>query len=210
MSGITVVKASFLPTVNDLDIPAGTDIQVVFNGDLDPATVDANTFKVFRQFSDSSAASGTFIVSPNDTIQFTPDKPFEPGETVRVVLTSGITAADSTPIDSYQFQFTVEADPGTGVFAVGQTLGDRDTLSVALGDLDGDGDLDLIEGDYNQANRVWLNNAAPTVANPLADRSATENQAFSYTVPANAFADTDPGDTLSYTATRPDGSALPG
>jgi hypothetical protein len=171
MSGITVVKASFLPTVNDLDIPAGTDIQVVFNGDLDPATVDADTFRVFRQFSDSSAASGTFIVSPDDTIQFTPDKPFEPGETVRVVLTSGITEADTTPISSYQFQFTVEADPsgvGTGAFA-GRTLSDLSYhWSMALGDLDGDGDLDFVENnDSGHASRVWLNQPPPMDADAL-------------------------------------------
>ena len=33
--------------------------------------------------------------------------------------------------------------------------------------------------------------------------------AFSYTFPANTFADADAGDTLSYTATRADGTALP-
>ena len=52
-------------------------------------------------------------------------------------------------------------------------------------------------------------NDAPTVANPLADQNATAFQAFSYTIPAAAFADVDVGDTLTYSATREDGSALP-
>jgi len=54
-------------------------------------------------------------------------------------------------------------------------------------------------------------NAAPTVANPIADKSATEDQAFNFAVPANAFADADAPlvDTLTYGATLADGTALP-
>ncbi|MCY4056597.1 MAG: putative Ig domain-containing protein, partial [Gammaproteobacteria bacterium] len=51
-------------------------------------------------------------------------------------------------------------------------------------------------------------NTAPTVANPISDQAATAGTAFSYPFPANTFADTD-SDTLSYTATQGDGSALP-
>ena len=52
-------------------------------------------------------------------------------------------------------------------------------------------------------------NDAPTVANAIADQAATEDAAFSFTVPANTFADVDAGDNLVYSATRGDGSALP-
>ncbi len=52
-------------------------------------------------------------------------------------------------------------------------------------------------------------NAAPTVANAIADQSATEDSAFSFQFAANAFADADTGDSISYTATLSDGSALP-
>jgi Ca2+-binding RTX toxin-like protein len=52
-------------------------------------------------------------------------------------------------------------------------------------------------------------NDAPTLANAIADQNATEASAFSFTVPLNTFADVDAGDTLSYTASRADGSALP-
>ena len=52
-------------------------------------------------------------------------------------------------------------------------------------------------------------NAAPTVANAILDQTATAGTALNYAFPANTFADTDPGDTLTYTATKSDDSALP-
>ena len=51
-------------------------------------------------------------------------------------------------------------------------------------------------------------NTAPTVANAIPDQVATVDTAFSYAFPANTFEDAD-GDTLDYTATQADDSALP-
>ncbi len=43
-------------------------------------------------------------------------------------------------------------------------------------------------------------NDAPTVANPIPDRNATEDVAFSYTFPVNTFSDIDTGDSLTYSS----------
>ncbi len=50
---------------------------------------------------------------------------------------------------------------------------------------------------------------SPTVANAIPDQRALIRKSFSYQFPPDTFADPDPGDTLSYTATSGDGSALP-
>ena len=47
------------------------------------------------------------------------------------------------------------------------------------------------------------------MANPIDDQTATVGTAFNYTVPDDTFADTDTGDTLTYTATQSDDSGLP-
>ncbi|HLO62595.1 MAG TPA: putative Ig domain-containing protein, partial [Azonexus sp.] len=54
-------------------------------------------------------------------------------------------------------------------------------------------------------------NDAPTVSMTLADQATLQDAAFSFTVPAGAFNDVDfiHGDTLSYSATLADGTALP-
>ena len=54
-----------------------------------------------------------------------------------------------------------------------------------------------------------VTNNAPTVANAIPDQTATPGTALSYAFPANTFADTDTGDTLTYTATKSDDAALP-
>jgi Ca2+-binding RTX toxin-like protein len=52
-------------------------------------------------------------------------------------------------------------------------------------------------------------NHAPELAVAIAAPSATQDLVFSYTVPAGSFTDSDPGDSLSFTATLADGTALP-
>jgi hypothetical protein len=52
---------------------------------------------------------------------------------------------------------------GGGTFTdSGQALGNGDSEDVALGDVDGDGDLDAVVANSGQHNRVWRNDGSGT------------------------------------------------
>ncbi|WP_409334744.1 DUF4082 domain-containing protein [Bradyrhizobium neotropicale] len=51
---------------------------------------------------------------------------------------------------------------------------------------------------------------APVLATQTANQNATVGSSFSLVLPANTFTDVDAGDTLTYTATSANGTALPG
>src|SRR6185436_2318024 len=83
--------------------------------------------------------------------------------------------------------------------------GDVGTISVGVTALDGSAAAVSDTFDFTVINT----NDAPVLANAIADRAASEDSAFSLTLPANTFADVDAGDTLSYGATLANGNALP-
>jgi VCBS repeat-containing protein len=96
-------------------------------------------------------------------------------------------------------------DPAARSFSGIPKNDDVGTLRVRVSATDS-GNLSVSD-DFDIA--VANTNDAPTLVNAIADQAATEDTAFSFIVPANAFADVDVGDALSYTATLADGTALP-
>jgi poly-gamma-glutamate capsule biosynthesis protein CapA/YwtB (metallophosphatase superfamily) len=95
----------------------------------------------------------------------------------------------------------------THTFSGTPTNADVGAIDLKVTATDGSGTFASDEFRLTVANT----NDAPAVANAIADQAATEDQAFSFAVPANTFADVDApyGDTLTYTATLASGAALP-
>jgi Ca2+-binding RTX toxin-like protein len=74
-------------------------------------------------------------------------------------------------------------------------------------------DYTLSDGELTDTGTVDITvvtaNTAPDILLALADQTGDEGQAISFSLPVGSFADMDTGDSLSYTATLTDGSALP-
>ncbi|WPL11491.1 FG-GAP-like repeat-containing protein [Thiorhodovibrio litoralis] len=147
-------------TRNDTDITASDNIVLTFPEAIAGGSYDSDSIKVWGSL--TGEVTGSFSAS-GETLTFDPTTDFKPGETVTVQLTTGVQAASGAALDEgHSLQFTVATDANSpGAFsAADATLGSHNTRSVALGDVDGDGDLDVVQGNNGQETQVWLNDGS--------------------------------------------------
>jgi len=148
------------PTQNALNVPKDANITVTLGIDINPSTINENTFVVHA--SQTGLHTGTYgYNSGTKTVTFNPERDFAVGEIVTVVLTTGIKTVDNNPlINPYEWTFTIKVDGGSAVFKpkTDYTTG-SDPYSVFSADLDSDGDLDLVAANFNSSSvSVLINN----------------------------------------------------
>ena len=153
--------------------------------------------------------------SPGDRVGFLGFATLPSGDTTAEFSASG-SGLDLDPNTNYWVLFNVST-PNTGTKGFIRTTNSTDESgetgwSIANTSRNRDHDS---TGSWSSSVPIRMTvrghafNHVPTVARSIPDQQATVGAAFSYTFPENTFADADAGDTLSYTAARPDGTALP-
>ena len=135
------------------------------------------------------------------------------GKVTIIGTAAEVAQATRAGVDAYNIKdlrsniFTDEA--GGSVFAPGvEALLDGASAITLQGALSSQ-ERDLLESLPNfDMQSLTVNNRPPTLATEIADQSATQGTAFSFTLADNVFTDAD-GDSLTYTATLANGDDLP-
>jgi Ca2+-binding RTX toxin-like protein len=193
-----------------------------FSGTPDDAQVGSLDLRVTATDTGNLSASDVFTLTvanvneaPTVVTQLADQQATEDAPFSLVVPTS--TFADVDPGDTLTYGATLAGG------AALPTWLSFDSVTRTLSGTPGNSDVGNLEITVNATDLGGLSatdtfaltiqnvNDAPTVAAPLADQSALEDAAFTFTVPGSTFADVDHvhGDTFTYSATLAGGAALP-
>jgi len=184
---------------NDL-IKSGSGNDTIYAGDGN----DTITASAGNDLLTGGAGNDTYVLNLGDQHDSIIDT-VTATEGNRIRFGAGISAGDLT--------YTLSADMLTigynGTADAVQLLGFNQNTVL--------GSLVVSTLEFNDGSTVNLadilppfTNHLPVVANPIADQTAPEDAPWTFAVPTNTFSDEDPGEVLTYSASRDDGSSLPG
>jgi hypothetical protein len=163
----TFSATPFAPAHANIDVSAGSSVLIDYSQTTLQASFSDASLKVWGK--QTGFYPGAFDFPCSQCGDFNPSVNFRPGEDVVVMLNSGILSAGGLVLNPRQWQFTVAAEGCTNFtfYGNGQALGGDSSSSVALGDVDGDGDLDLLVCNNVNAdpNRLYQNNGSGIFTN---------------------------------------------
>ncbi|KEQ17775.1 tandem-95 repeat protein [Endozoicomonas numazuensis] len=170
----------------EITIQGTNDAPLLANAVTDQSVNEDSSFSFTVPESTFSHGDGDILTSSNDGTTHTVEVTIQ-GTNDAPLLANAVT--DQSVNEDSSFSFTVPESTFSH--------GDGDILTSS-----NDGTTHTVEV------TIQGTNDAPLLANAVTDQSVNEDSSFSFTVPENTFSHGD-GDTLTFTATQTDGSALP-
>jgi hypothetical protein len=162
----TFTVTHIIPANAALDVALDATIDATFSQPISSSTVSTRTFTVRGNQTGVYAGtyggvlSGTLIIG---TVQFDPAQNFKPGEEIVVNLGNGMQAANGTLLTPYAWQFRATVLGGSNsFFASDPGMDSTWSEDLRIGDLDGDGDLDIFVAHRDEASTVWFNDGTGT------------------------------------------------
>ncbi len=150
---------SFSPATNAINVALNANIAVSFSETMSSATLTAAHVRIFG--SQAGFLSTTGVLSGNPLRIFNPNDDFHPGELISVSVTGATNTSGTMLAAPLVFQFRARASEGSGIFS-SSDFGSGVSTRVAIGDLDGDGNLDALIANYDQPQDIWLGNGDGT------------------------------------------------
>ncbi|WP_324671428.1 FG-GAP-like repeat-containing protein [Hymenobacter sp. GOD-10R] len=135
----TLLPTAFSPTRNARSAPRNTDVSVTFNQALTNNAATQGALKVFGQQSGLKASA---VAVSGNTLTLNPTTDFKPGEKVFATLTTAAQSSSGSLTNPQVYEFTAATAPSPGTFLGGSDIAGAG--NIAVGDLDGDGDLDYV------------------------------------------------------------------
>jgi hypothetical protein len=147
------------PDPNTHTAPPHTTVSLTYSETIDAATVNTQTFAVHAF--QTGLLTATYGVRSGSII-LTPTRPFFPGELVQTTATTRtLSIAGERPLSYTVWGFRTAVQGGNGIFSPHPSFpafGAGESTAVALGDVDGDSDLDaIVANEWGAAQRVYLN-----------------------------------------------------
>ncbi|OUJ68774.1 FG-GAP-like repeat-containing protein [Hymenobacter crusticola] len=153
---------SVAPITGQVPIARNTPVTFSFNQSLSTGAPTQQAVKVFSQQAGGKKAGTTAVIG--GALRFTPSTDFKPGETVFATVTTAVqSSTGANSLKPYIFQFTTDATAGPASYITHSDLAvGASPLAIVAGDVDGDGDLDLLTASTNNTVNVRLNSGNGT------------------------------------------------